>query len=132
MSSRTISISIACPAEAVYDFIADPEHLPAWAPGLARAVRRDGDHWILDREGGSIPIEFAPRNPFGVVDHRLTVRPDLTVLSHLRVIPNGGGAEVMLTLFQPDDVGMGQFEADAAIVEDDLQTLKRLLEAEET
>jgi hypothetical protein len=46
----------------------------------------------------------------------------------MRVVPNGIGSEVIITLFQVNGVSDAYFERDAETVSNDLNTLKRLLE----
>lgn len=77
-------------------------------------------------------IQFAPRNPFGVADHCITVHPGLEVLNPMRVLANGDGAEVLFTLFQTAGMSPEKLAADSALVERDLHTLKRVLETRET
>lgn len=122
---RPISIGIARPAGAVYAYAAAPEHMVAWAAGLGEGLRRsddDDDIWIADAPTGEARIRFSPDNPFGVMDHWVTLPDGSEISVPLRVVPNGDGAEVTLTLFRLPDMD------DAAAVLRDLQTLKALLE----
>ncbi len=81
---------------------------------------------------GRVEVEFAPRNRFGVLDHRVTLPGGASVENPLRVIRDGdGAADVVFTLRRLDGVGEEEFEADAAAVAADLEALKRLLEADE-
>src|SRR4051794_38434005 len=49
--AETRSISIQAPPDAVLDFVGDARTLPRWAPAFARAVRPDGEHWLVDTGG---------------------------------------------------------------------------------
>ena len=124
-----ISIYIdRAPAE-VYEFASDPRNLPRWAAGLARsAVRSDGDEWIADAPFGRIRVRFAPRNSFGVMDHDVTLDSGMTVHNPMRVVPNGQGSEFVFTLIRRPGMSDAQLAEDRAAVENDLKTLKRLLE----
>jgi hypothetical protein len=130
MPSRTLSVSIARDPDAVYAFIATPPNFPQWAPSFARSVRPNGAAWVVETPEGPMDLAFVPLNPFRVADHSVTVRPGLTILNPIRVLANGDGAEVLFTLFQTPNMTLEQFATDAAMVESDLQALKRLLEAE--
>ena len=130
MPSRTVSVAIACPAEAVYDFLVAPEHLPAWAPRFAHAVRHDRHGWVVDTTEGPMRIDLAPRNPYGVVDQHITIRPGLTVVNQIRAASSGDRAEELLTPVWGEEI-TERLGTSLAIDERDLQTLKRLLEAEE-
>jgi hypothetical protein len=127
--SRTISVAIAHPPGEVYDFAAVAENLPRWALGLGTAGERAGEDWVTQMAVGTVRVRIAPRNRFGVLDHDVRM-PDGTLVSNpMRVVANGEGSEVIFTLFRRPGATAEAFEADAAAVQADLQSLKRLLEA---
>jgi uncharacterized membrane protein len=129
--STHVGVAIARPVDAVYAFAADGANLPRWAAGLASgAVRRDGEDWLADSPMGPIRIRFADPNPYGVLDHRVTLPNGETQLNPMRVVPNGDGAELTFTLFRLPGVTDAAFAADAAQVEADLRRLKELLETD--
>jgi len=126
--SRHISCVIAAPPAEVYAFAADPDHLPAWAAGLAEGeVRREGDRLLVDSPMGRVEVTFAPRNPFGVLDHDVRLPSGEVVTNPVRVLPHPDGAEVVFTL---RSLGLtdAEFERDAATVERDLAAIRRLVE----
>lgn len=128
---RPITIGVARPADAVYDYAADPENMSEWAAGLGDGLRRSADEdgvWIADTPAGEVRVLFSPANPFGVLDHWV-ILPDGTEISvPLRVVANGDGAEATLTLFRLPDMDDAAFERDAAAVTRDLEALKARLE----
>jgi hypothetical protein len=131
--ARTLSVSIAAAAADVYTFIADPRRLPEWATGLgAEPSPLPDGAWRVETPAGPMRVVFAPPNDFGVVDH--VVSPltggDPVADVPLRVVPNGTGSEVMLTVFQQPGMSDAQFAADTALVQADLERLKRALEHE--
>ena len=128
MKSRTVSVSIKCPPSDVYGFVVDPRNLPEWARGLARSVRPSGDAWKLESPLGEIGFRFVPHNAFGVLDHIVTFADGKEVVNPMRVVPNEDGSEVLFTLFQATEMSALQFVEDCSTVENDLRTLKRLLE----
>lgn len=130
--ARPITISIVRPANEVYAFACDPESFPKWAAGLgaglSREVTSEGDRWIAHGPDGDVQVRFSPPNDYGVLDHWVTL-PDGTELSiPLRVVANGDGAEVTLTLFRAPGMDDATFERDQDMVAKDLATLKDLLE----
>src|SRR6266550_1974227 len=54
LQSDTQAISIQAPPELVLDLIAEPRNLPRWAPDFARAVRPEGELWIVDTGEGEV------------------------------------------------------------------------------
>lgn len=70
MESRHVSTWIGVGPEAVYEFAADPQTWPRWAAGLAAGeLRQSPQGWVADSPMGTVTVEFAPPNPFGVLDH---------------------------------------------------------------
>lgn len=129
LEARTIGVSIRCPWQELYEAIWRPEFFPKWASGLAEsALKMDGDRWIAKGPEGTVKIRFTARNEFGIMDHYVDIGTDQEIYVPLRVIPNMGGAEVLLTLFRQPGMTDEKFEADAAWVEKDLKTLKSLFE----
>lgn len=125
---QVLSVSINAPVARVYDFVLDAENIPQWMTSFLPSVRKAGNQWIADTSAGQMKFEFVPRNEFGVLDHQVTLPSGAKVVNPMRVVPNGDGCELMFTLFQLPDVTDEDFAVDAANIEHDLQTLKRLLE----
>ena len=96
----------------VYNFIADPKNLPKWASGLNAAVK----------------VRFVERNKYGVLDHYVSVDSGPEVYVPMRVLPNGEGAEVLLTVFRQSGTSEEKFAEDTQWVRRDLEALKELLE----
>jgi len=128
-SSRHVSVSIAASADSVYDYAADPTHLPAWAAGLAQsAVQQAGDHWVVNSPMGMVKVDFTPANTFGVLDHTVTLPTGEQVLNPLRVIPDGDTCEVVFTVRHRTGMSEEEFEQDCQAVLADLEVLRLLLE----
>jgi hypothetical protein len=126
--SMTISVAIAREAAAVYAYVADLENLPRWATTFCRSIRHEGDGWVMETSLGAMSIRLAPENSFGVLDHYLTPAGGETLYVPLRVVANGSGSEVLFTLFRLPGVSDEDYAADAALVRQDLHSLKELLE----
>ena len=113
MESRHISVWINRPATDVYRYAADPRHLSEWAAGLE----------------SEMTVEFVPLNDLGVLDHVVTLPSGEHFYNPLRVLPAGQqSSEVVFTLRRPADTSDAEVETDAAAIERDLMTLKRILE----
>lgn len=78
---------------------------------------------------GPIRVRFSPPNPFGVFDHMVIPESGPEIAVPLRVIANGSGCDVQLTVFRRPDMDAAALAADAAAVRRDLEALKTLLEA---
>lgn len=128
MRSKTISLFIAAAPERVYEFASAPDKLLLWAPSFCQSVEHVGDDWVVHSPLGRVVFAFVARNDLGVLDHTVTLADGVKVVNPMRVIANGAGSEVMFTLFQRGDMSDRQFEEDAGMVLNDLQTLRRLLE----
>jgi uncharacterized membrane protein len=127
--SKHVSVPVERPADVVYAYASNPANLPLWAAGLVTgAIRPVGDDWIAESPMGTIRVRFADPNPYGVLDHRVTLPDGDAVLNPMRVVPNGDGAELTFTLYRLPGVTDQSFAADAAQVETDLRRLKELLE----
>lgn len=129
LESRTLSVRIDRPLQEVYAFASLPENLPKWAAGLGTSISLVRGEWIAETAQGPIRIRFGERNDFGILDHYVTPTTGGEVYVPMRAIANGQGSEVIFTLFRLADMSDDQYAADARLVERDLQTLKRLLEA---
>lgn len=129
--SRHISVWINRPADEVYRYAADPQHIPDWAAGLAMGeLSRDGDSWMVDSPMGRVGIEFTPANELGVLDHVVTLPSGEAVFNPLRVVPGGPDwSEVVFTLRRRAGMNDAEYEADAAAITVDLTSLKRILES---
>jgi hypothetical protein len=128
LPARYISTSIARDFREVYAFASNPENLPLWAAGLSGSISNIDGAWIAESGMGSVRVEFAPPNEFGVLDHTVTLATGESFYNPVRTFANGEGSEIVFTLFRRPDVDDGEFEADAAAVARDLATLKSILE----
>lgn len=128
VESRHLAVSIDRPAGDVYDYARDPAHLPAWAAGLAGGIEQVDGQWVAAAPMGPVVVRFAEVNPFGVLDHDVTLPSGETVSNPVRVLPAGAGCEVVFTLRRGPSMTDAEFAADTAAVTADLATLKRVLE----
>jgi hypothetical protein len=125
---RHLSVSIARPPSVVYAFASNPANAPAWASGLAGAIKRVGSEWIAESPMGQVKVRFADQNAFGVLDHDVMLPSGVTIHNQMRVLTNGEGSEVVFSLFHLPGVSDAQFGRDATWVMKDLETLRRVLE----
>lgn len=122
-----LSISIARDAGEAYDFLSVPENFPKWASGLG-ALRRSGGEWMTEMPEGQMKVRFSERNAFGVLDHWVTPASGETIYIPMRVIRNGGGCELVFTLFRQPGMSDEKFASDGEWVMRDLMSAKAILE----
>ena len=127
--TRHLSEWINRPAAEVYDYVSDPAHIPAWAPGLGGAVEQVDGQWFVQTESGRVRVAFAERNPFGVLDHDVTLPSGEVIHIPMRVVPDGDGSEVVFTLRRLPEMTDQDFARDQGLVQADLMRLKHILEA---
>lgn len=131
MKSKTISIYIAVPPAAVYDFASNPANLPAWVPSFCKSVEFVHGQWVVQSPEGPVVFAFVESNSYGVLDHTVTFASGLKLTNPMRVVPNGGGSELLFTLFRHEGMSDQQFKEDEAHVRSDLETLRRILESKQ-
>jgi hypothetical protein len=129
LRSTTLTVSIDCPPARVYAFVSNPENLPRWAAGLGRSVRKSGGDWVVETPDGAARVQFVPPNQFGVLDHSVRPATGGEIVVPMRVVPNGSGSDVLFTVFRLPGMSDDRFAEDVRLVERDLGTLKRVLEA---
>jgi len=122
-------VSIGLDARRAYNFLARPENFPKWASGLAGSLAESGGEWLAQTPQGPMKVRFSERNAFGVLDHWVYPAPGVEIHVPLRVIANGDGCELVLTLFRQPGMTDEKFAADADWVMRDLMAAKALLEA---
>ena len=118
---------VAAPADAVYAFASRMENLPQWASGLAAGIRQQDGEWLADSPMGTVKVRMAPPNPFGVLDHDVTLPDGTTVHNAFRVTPCGEGSLLSFVVLRFEGTSQAGFDADVAHVRRDLEALSHLL-----
>lgn len=126
--SRHVSTHINRSAADVYAYASNPVNLPAWAPGLLKSVERVDGQWVADSDMGRILLDWAPDNPFGVMDHHVTVPSGQTFYNPMRVTADGDGSEVVFSVHRQPEMTDEEFDRDCAAVRADLEALRDILE----
>jgi hypothetical protein len=125
---RHISVSVNRSWNEVYDFVSNGDNFGQWASGLGQTFRRAGNEWVAQGPLGTVRVRIVKRNEFGVADHDVVLETGVTVRNPIRVIPNGTGSTVTFTLLRMAGVSEQKFNDDAKAVENDLLSLKAILE----
>jgi hypothetical protein len=89
LESRTLTVSIACDADAVYQFISHPANLPQWATAFCKSIRPAGSDWLMETNAGPMRGRFVPPNAFRVAAHFVSPTPGVEIHVPMRVLKNG-------------------------------------------
>jgi hypothetical protein len=130
LEAMVIACCVGRPADVLYDLFWSPEAFPRWASGLSDAsLAREGDDWIAEGPEGPVRIRFTPRNAYGVMDHRIELGDGRVVHVPMRIVPNGEGSLVTVTLFRNPWMDDATMARDEAWIRKDLAALKALAES---
>jgi len=130
MRADTKTISIDADSAKVARFLADPQNLPRWAVGFAKAIRREGDSWYVKTAAGEMEVRISSDEKSGVVDFLMSPTPGVEALAASRVIPRGRRSEYVFTQFQSPGMTDEAFRQSVKTLEHELTVLKALLEVE--
>lgn len=131
LPATTLSVSIDCHWQALYERIWHPDFFSKWASGLSESdLHEQEGTWVATGPEGPVRIRFTAHNEQGVMDHFVELGDGNEVYIPLRAIQNGDGAEVLLTLYRQPDMDDERFAADVEWVKRDLAALKKLIEEE--
>ena len=84
--------------------------------------------WVVDTSQGQNKVMLAERNNFGILDHYVKLTSGVEVYVPMRVVKNGDGSEIMLTVFQTPEMTDERYAEDIKTVEKDLNHLKTIIE----
>lgn len=130
MRAATLSVTIHCPVGKVFAFVADPANLPLWSRSFCLSIRQEQGQWLAETPQGPIRIRIATHRQLGIADQFLNPAPGVEFMIPTRVVPNGEGAEFIFTLFQPDHLSPEEYQQEVALVRQELELLKQILEGQ--
>lgn len=126
----TKTIFVNCPASKLYRFLANAENWPRWAVHNILAVRPDGDGWwSMDTPRGPGRLRIRTGERQGIIDHEFIDAQGGRWDVPARVVAAGCGSLVILTLTKPGPMPTDLFEIGMTQLDDELATLKRVVEA---
>lgn len=125
----TINVDIERPLAEVYEFLAEPLNFPSWATGVGDSFEHQaGNDWVSNTPTGQIVFRFSERNRFGILDVITMPEGGEPIYVPVRVIANGEGTQIILTLLQRPGMSDEHLQSDAEWTTSNLQALKSLLE----
>lgn len=122
------SIDIQAPPEKVYAFLVNPMNWPQYAVVNLRSVSPGQNGWFKAvTKFGEGELKVDGVKELGVFDH-VWKDPQATWKVYSRVVPNGEGSTVMMTLFKPPAMSDQQFDHSMEEMDIEMAKLKEILE----
>jgi hypothetical protein len=122
------SVDIQATPDKVYAFLSDPMNWPEYAVVNLRSVSPGQNGWFKAvTKFGEGELKVNAVKELGVFDH-IWKGPQATWHVYSRVVPNGEGSTVMMTLFQPSVMTDQQFDHAMKEMDIEMGKLKEILE----
>ncbi|MGH9624233.1 MAG: hypothetical protein ACRD4G_07835 [Bryobacteraceae bacterium] len=122
------SADIRASPEKVYAFLVNPLNWPQYAVVNLRSVSPGQNGWfkVVTKFGeGELKVDGVKE--LGLFDH-VWKDPQATWKVYSRVVPNGEGSTVMMTLFKPPAMSDRQFDRSMEEMDIEMAKLKEILE----
>jgi hypothetical protein len=128
MRSATVTTVLDRPQPAVFEYLADIEHLPEWATEFARELRREGDDYKVVNGLGEFFFAIQADEASGVIDMFAGPAKDAMAVFPTRAValPDGRTA-YSFTMFQAPGMPDELFEAQYASLQREFVNIDRLL-----
>lgn len=126
------SIEIDVPKDRLFAFVRDPQNLPSWAQAFQSA---DAETARLETPNGAVDIglQTEAHAGAGTIDWRLEFPDGAVALAQSRATETARGSSIYSFVLHAPPVPLEQIEgaldAQSKQLQEELQTLKRLLEA---
>jgi hypothetical protein len=98
--TQTQAIETAVDPGAIWELLADPRHIPVWAPAFADAITGDQQQgWPAVKDGRDFALRVAGARAQRTVDYLREIAPGREGGAYLRVLARpGGGSVIVMTL----------------------------------
>ena len=111
MQTRVLTLTVAAPRAAVFNFLADIEHLPAWTGGFCEWIELHREGWWAYTAAGELAVESKVDDIAGVIDLRLRHVGGWTIVIPVRVRSDAeDGVLVSAACNQPAGLSDGAYE----------------------
>jgi hypothetical protein len=126
--SETVTTVLDAPADRVFGYMAEIEHLPEWATEFARELRRDGDDYKVRNGLGEFFFTIRADPATGVIDMYAGPTKDELAVFPTRVVPlPDGRSAYSFTMFQAPGMDDELFEAQHASLRREFGNIERIL-----
>ena len=128
MRSKTVTTVVDAPQAAVFDYIADIEHLPQWATEFARELHREGDDYKVVNGLGEFYFAIRADAASGVIDMFAgPTKDEMAVFPSRCVALSDGRTAYSFTMFQAPDMPDELFDAQHASLRREFANIERVL-----
>lgn len=128
MKAKTLNSTIRCSPTQAIEFLSDVQNLPTWHRSFCRSVEKGPEGWRVQTHRSKISVRVLRDDRSGVVDFLFRFAPDFEWLVPTRVLPNGDGSEIILTLIQPDGTSETDYQRHLQWGFEALRELRKKLE----
>lgn len=125
LKHSTHAVTLNVPYDKAYDFLSDWRNQPKWAVNFVKGIREEDGQIIMTTPFGEMPIQWRTNRELGCID---PVFPGDSVLP-TRLTAIGDSLVYTVTFSVPADQPEEEFQAGQRGMEEELQLLKRILEA---
>jgi hypothetical protein len=126
MNIRTLSAIVCAPRDTVFNFLADIENLPRWAPSLCERLYLAHGRWMALSPQGEQQLDLEANNGAGVIDLRAGPSPGQMALLPMRVVPQTKASSLIsITFVQAPEWPAGIMQCDAGTLSRELLGLVR-------
>jgi hypothetical protein len=125
----TKSININCSVEKAFEFVADAANWPKFAIHNVFSIQPAGDgYWLMETPRGEGKLKIYPQQQYGLLDHEFLDKGEGKWTVPARVVPTPDGCHLMMTFSKPAGLPTLLFEEGMKLLEEELATLKKILE----
>ena len=128
MRTATVTTVLTAPQPAVFEYLADIEHLPEWATEFARELRREGDDYKVVNALGEFFFAITADRSSGVIDMFAGPTKDQMALFPTRAVALADDRTAYsFTMFQGPDMPDELFDAQHASLQREFANIERVL-----
>ena len=128
MRTATVTTVLSAPQPAVFEYLADIEHLPEWATEFARELRREGDDYKVVNGLGEFFFTITADHASGVIDMFAGPTKDQMAVFPTRAVALADGRTAYsFTMFQGPDMPDELFDAQHASLQREFGNIERAL-----
>jgi uncharacterized protein YndB with AHSA1/START domain len=126
LRSKTLTASLEVAPAPLFARVSDPDQLAQWHGAFCRALRKENDGLIVESPRGQVPVRFLRDDRAGALDIVMSFPEAAEFVTAIRVLANGSGSEIVLTLVQSAGLADAAFHEQVRWAENALRNLRKL------